>query len=56
MAVIFLWGDAQHTELAERVQNAKFTYNVANTCEDGTVKTMPEDKFKEKNSTAKNSL
>ena len=32
----FLWGDAQDTELAERVQKAKLTYDVANTSVVGT--------------------
>ena len=43
----FLWGDAQDTELAERVQNAKFMYGVANTSEEDTRTTMPEDEVKE---------
>ena len=42
----FLWGDAQDTELAERVQNAKFTYGVANTHEDGTGTTMSQEEVK----------
>ena len=52
----FLWGDAQDTELAERVQNAKFTYGVANTSADGTVTEMLADEVKDKNATSKNDL
>ena len=51
-----LWGYAQDTELAERVQNANFTYGVANTSADGTGTTMPEEEVKETNSIAKKAL
>ena len=44
----FFWGDAQDTELADHVQNTKFTYGVANTSAYGTRTTMPEDSTKEK--------
>ena len=44
----FLWGDAQDTELTERVQNAKFLYGMANTSVDSTGTTMPENEVKEK--------
>ena len=44
----FLWGDAQYTELAERVQSANFTYGVANTSTDGTWRTTLEDEVKGK--------
>ena len=52
----FLWGDAQDTELAERVQNANFTFGVANTYSDGTGTAMPEDEVREQKSIAKKSL
>ena len=49
----FFWGDAQDTELADHVQNTKFTYGVVNTSAYGTRTTMPEDRIKEKKSIAK---
>ena len=52
----FLWGDAQDTELTERVQNSKFTYGVANTYEESTGTTMPKDKVKEQKATSKKAL
>ena len=52
----FLWRDTQGTELEESIQNAKFTYGVANTSVDGTGTTMPEDEVKEKKATAKKVL
>ena len=52
----FLWGDAQDTELEERVQNAKSTYGVENTSADGTVASMPDNEVKENNSIAKKAL
>ena len=52
----FLWRDAQDTELAERVQNAKFTYRVANTSADGNGTAIPEDEVKEQKDTAKEAL
>ena len=42
-----LWGDAQSSGLAERVQKANFMYGVTNTSEEVTGSTMPEDWFKE---------
>ena len=51
-----MWGDAQDTELAERVQNAKFTYGVAKTSTDGTRTTIPEDEVKEQKDIAKEAL
>ena len=42
----FLWRDAQDTAIAERVQNAKFTYGVTNTSADDTGTAMPEDGVK----------
>ena len=52
----FLWGYEQDTELAEGVQNAKFTYGVANTSADGTRTKIPEDGVKAKKSISKNAL
>ena len=52
----FLWGDEHDIELEERVHNAKFTYGVANTSEDGTGTKIPEEEFKEKKAIAKKSL
>ena len=52
----FLWGDAQDTELVERVQNARFTYGVANIYADGTGKKIPEDKVKEQTAISKKAL
>ena len=51
-----MWGDAQYTELSERVHNVRIRYGVANTSEDSTVTEMPENKFKGKKVIAKKAL
>ena len=52
----FLCGYAQDKELALRIQNAKFTYGVANISGDGTRTTMSEDDVKGKKSISKKDL
>ena len=49
-------GYAQDKELALRIQNAKFTYGVANISGDGTGTTMSEDDVKGKKSIPKKDL
>ena len=49
----FLWGDAQDTELSERLKNVKFTYGLADTSADGTGTAMSDDKVKEQKAIAK---
>jgi hypothetical protein len=52
----FLWGNAQDSELVNRVTSAKARYGVANTNADGTPAAMPEAQVKEHTAIAKKAL
>ena len=52
----FLWGNAQDSELVNRVASAKARYGVANTNADGTPAAMPEAQVKEHTTIAKKAL
>jgi len=52
----FLWGNAQDTELVDRVTSAKVRYTVVNDNADGTLAEMPADQVKEHTAIAKKAL